>query len=115
MKKLLALLALCVFSSSIFGYTGTIKNNSDGQAKVKIKIAVGPDQEVLLNAGETKKADLGGWCTSILEIHAISGSGKGKPLWIYEPPLTGFGIACRGWSITLKNMEESGRLFAEEN
>lgn len=86
-------------------YSISIKNESPNAVKITMVYAGGsaicPNAELEIKSGETRSIESGACCTEYVTIHGLEGIVKGKS-FSYEPPVTGFGISCRGFSFVIK-------------
>ncbi|RTL06797.1 hypothetical protein EKK58_03735 [Candidatus Dependentiae bacterium] len=86
-------------------YSISIKNESPNAVKITMVYAGGsaicPNAELEIKSGETRSVESGACCTSYVSIYGLEGTVKNKT-FTYQPPVTGFGIACRGFSFVIK-------------
>lgn len=86
-------------------YSISIKNESPNAVKITMIYAGGsaicPNAELEIKSGETRSIESGACCTSYVTMYGLEGIVKGKS-FTYEPPVTGFGISCRGFSFVIK-------------
>lgn len=91
-------------------YSITCKNETPYTVKVTFIYAGGsmlcPNAEIEVKSGENRSIESGACCTSYVSLYGLEGPVKGKG-FIYEPPVTGFGISCRGYSFVIKQTADN--------
>jgi hypothetical protein len=109
-KKLFFGLLLASAHSFVYSYTISIKNETIYAIKVTLVYAGGsiicPNVEFEIKKGETHNTESGACCTSEVKMLALEGPMKGQS-FTYDPPVTGFGIACRSFSFVIKKTEDN--------
>jgi hypothetical protein len=99
-----------------FGYAVTIRSRLPSEALITLKLAGGnlicPDQQATIQPGETKTIETGLCCSITVHIRGTAGSIAGQTAE-FDPPVTGYGIACRGYELTLKQAA-NGTIIAEQ-
>jgi hypothetical protein len=103
-------LAACAGTVLGIGYDITITNEAPVPVHVTIYRAGGDlicpnDNGFNLASSEKRTVNTGLCCTSYIALN----KGNEKPVYYY-PPLTGFGIACRSYSFSIKQAAD-GTLY----
>lgn len=112
-KSLLFALSLIGTHSLVHCYSISIKNETPNAVKITMVYAGGsiicPNVELEVKSGEMRNIESGACCTSYVTMYGLAGVVKDKS-FTYEPPVTGFGIACRGFSFVIKQTAD-GKLI----
>jgi len=112
-KNLLFVLLLTGTQSLIYSYAMSIKNESSHAIKITMIYAGGsiicPNVELEIKSGETRNIESGACCASSVTMLGLEGIIKGKS-FTYYPPVTGFGISCRNFSVVIKETAD-GKLI----
>jgi hypothetical protein len=114
---LLSLLVAGTLSTTgALAYSVTIRSRLPNEALITLKLAGGslicPDQQATIQPGETRTFATGGCCSIAVHIRGTAGSIAGQTA-VFDPPATGYGIACRGYELTLKQAT-NGTIVAEQ-
>lgn len=111
LKNCLKILTGIIIPLQVSAYSVTIKNACDGQVRTKVEYAVCSSDEFLLGPNETKTIYTAGCCSRVIRLIGTSGSIAGSA-GNYQPPLTGAGMACKDYSLTIK---QSGKMLIGEH
>lgn len=115
-KKLFFALFLAGSHSLMYSYSITVKNETPYAVKITMVYAGGsiicPNVELQVTKGETRTIESGACCTSSVTIVPLEGIVKGQS-FTYDPPVTGFGIACRGFSFVIKQTADGKTFFGQ--
>lgn len=105
----------CMFLAMIFGlcqqsfaYNIYIHNNTDSQVRVDIKLAATNEQRnKFLAPNSSDVIESAGWCIDSVTTVGTGGNLSGKSAGPNQPPSTGFGIACKNFTLNIRQTADS--------
>lgn len=121
MKKTIVIATITgLITGNVLAYPIRIQNRTNGQIVAIIWYAgnaICKEQHVIVNAMDDGVRNDGGCCANLIQIRPTSGDAfNKKPGQVvdYTPPLTGFGISCKGSTVLVQTAAD-GSLIATES
>lgn len=103
----LMMVQLSMMIMTVAAYPVKVKNNTASHIEVKIDYQECESDEYVIRPGQVVEKDMNSCCIKMVYAMAADGALQGEPV-IYTPPITGKGVSCQGFNITIEDTPGHG-------